>query len=263
MNGAVTALSADNANLSAENKSIQKLGIGQASNYIYCVCEDNTEYIDAVYVCSGDNVFDVCSELVRAGATRAVLYDVRHNTRVGSTGNVKYTLIGYSMSKPTKTGIRTRANGVRDIVIVKAEDESGVAPSKLELDGLEYKPARNGNGVPEAVNAADGMYIYYYTSATDKVRPLINKLGISERDRVPDTKELWENVLTSDNKRYNLNEGIFTFKDGTQFLTDSRAYLYCKRQDNVNNYVKPGAAIVGGHCEESVTYGELYLEPAG
>lgn len=101
------------------------------------------------------------------------------------------------------------------------------------------------------------------SAATDKVRPMINKLGISERDRVPDMKELWENVLTSDNKRYNLNEGIFTYKDGTQFLTDSRAYLYCKRQDNVNNYVKPGAAIVGGHCEESVTYGELYLEPAG
>ena len=32
-------------------------------------------------------------------------------------------------------------------------------------------------------------------------------------------------------------------------LTDTRAYLFCKRIENVNGYVKPGAAIVGGHCD--------------
>ena len=91
---------------------------------------------------------------------------------------------------------------------------------------------------------------------------MINKLGISERDRVPDQNETWENVLTSDNNRYNLNEGLFSFKSNTKFLTDSRAYLFCRRQSNPDNYIKPGAAIVGGHCESSIAYGDLYIEPA-
>ncbi len=224
MNGADTALYAEESGVSIKDKSAISLGSGYSSNYIYCYSNDDTEYIDAIYIGTGDNVFDACSELLAAGAKQAVLYDVRHNTRTGDKkqGEVEYTFIGYSRSKATRRkGEIKKARGVRDIIFVRVEDENGIAPEKIELNGLIYTPAVNSSGLAVPINAADGMYIYCYKDGNpNNEMPLLNKIGICERDRVPDTNELWENILTNSGKRYNLNEGIVTFKDGTNFLTD-------------------------------------------
>ena len=253
-NDAATALYAEKSGISTSD-SAPALGCGYSSNYIYGYYNDVSEYIDAVYIGTGDSVFEACSDLLAAGAKKAILYDVRHNAKSDVDG--KYTFIGYSTSKPIK---HKTPKGVRDIVFVKYGKET--APPTTIIGGREYVAARNGSNAPEAINKADGTYIYYYAPDDDTSIPMINKLGISERDRVPDQNETWENVLTSDNNRYNLNEGLFSFKSNTKFLTDSRAYLFCRRQSNPDNYIKPGAAIVGGHCESSIAYGDLYIEPA-
>ena len=264
MKDAATALYAESSGTSTSD-SAATLGCGSSMNYIYGYYNDASEYIDAVYIGSGDTVFEACSDLIAAGATKAILYDVRHYTHLYNKGNQKYTFIGYSTSKSTKNkdGSIKKAKGVRDIVFVTCGN--GGADDKLLINGRDYRVARNGSGKAMPINPFEGTYIYYYTADIKVDIPLINKLGISERDRVPDSKETWENVLTADNKRYNLNEGIVSFlKDsGKLYLMDARAYLYCRRQSNADNYVKPGAAIVGGHSESSMTYGDLYIEPAG
>lgn len=255
MNGAATAQYAEKAGTSASDQTTQTLSGGVSSNYIYCYYNDTAEHIDAVFVGTGDTAFDACSDLLEAGATDAVLYDVRHTA--ANSSEKKYTFIGYSRSKSAKTA---DTNGIRDIVFVKMKD--GLVSDTVNIGGLAYKAARNGNGAAVPINDSDPTYVYYYTSSADVQRPLINKLCICEHDIVPRANEQWENVLTSDNSRYDLNEGVISFKEGTKFLTDTSAYLFCRRLHNEQIYVKPGAAIVGGHCKESMTCGEMYMEPA-
>ena len=174
-------------------------------------------------------------------------------------------------------------------------DPAAGSPLMLDSNGECFKVQYNNSTVPagkkalttfgEAVPAnmnsyvseknADSIYVYYTTEQTkarinqptqntssekECVKSVMLCCAESETEAKTTLKRAGCNVI--DTNLYNLNEGLFSFKSNTKFLTDSRAYLFCRRQSNPDNYIKPGAAIVGGHCESSITYGDLYIEPA-
>ena len=263
MNGAATAPYTSTQG-DSDNKTHIVSNEDRATNFIYCYYNDNSEYIDAIYIGHGETIFEACSDLLSSGCKYAVLYDVRRNAKEGDNyaAVTDYVFIGYTTYRTTydKRGKIASQMGVRDIVFVKPDDPDNVK-TEITLDKKKYIAARDSSGKPYPINSADNTYIYYraVTDTSKKAVPLINRLGIAERDRVPAENQGWENVLTTDNERYNLNENRVVYgKD--DLAIDSRAYLFCKRVPNTDNYVKPGAAIVGGHCEECVTYGPLYLQ---
>ena len=108
------------------------------------------------------------------------------------------------------------------------------------------------------------MYLYQTTAlVNDKDKnnaSYITRIGAAQFDRVPadiaDYK--WENLLTTEKKRVNLNDGVrgFDLTDDEQHLVDSRIYLFVHRNDN---YVKPEAVITGGYTTDTTTFGDVVL----
>ncbi|MBQ2468977.1 MAG: hypothetical protein II503_04755, partial [Clostridia bacterium] len=99
---------------------------------------------------------------------------------------------------------------------------------------------------------------------SDLASPLA-RIGLAKGDRVPYNTELtetvngedpviWENVLTTDGKKVDLNLGaILTTPDGRRLL-ENRVYLFVHRADNVT---KRGAEITGGFVADTERVGEL------
>lgn len=112
------------------------------------------------------------------------------------------------------------------------------------------------------------MYLYQTTALiNDKDKQnasYITAVSAAQFDRVPAdiAENKWENLLTTENKRINMNEGLnsgvrgFDPSDDEQHLVDSRVYVFVHRNDN---YVKPEAVITGGYSTDTTTFGDVVL----
>ena len=144
----------------------------------------------------------------------------------------------------------------------------GENPEKrLTIDKRKYTLCGNRN-----LNYGTGgtpMYLYQTTALiNDKDKSdasYITSVAAAQYDRVPENiaENRWENLLTTENKRINMNEGLnagvrsYDRSDSGQHLIDSRIYVYVHRNDN---YVKPEAVITGGYFTDTTVFGDLQLD---
>ena len=88
----------------------------------------------------------------------------------------------------------------------------------------------------------------------------LTQFALAQYDRVPEdiAENRWENLLTTENKRININQGVrsFDLNDLKQHTIDSRIFVYVHRNDN---YVKPEAVITGGYFTDTTVFGDLVL----
>lgn len=113
------------------------------------------------------------------------------------------------------------------------------------------------------------MYLYQTTALiNDKDKndaSYITRISAAQYDRVPkDIAEYkWENLLTMDNKRINMNDGLnggvrgYDENDMYQHLVDSRIFVYVHRNDS---YVKPEAVITGGYSTDTTVFGDVVMK---
>ena len=270
--GSKTAKSA-----TAENKSVLKNGYTakvdeNALIYLHCYCDSSLGYVDQVYLGTGTTTKKAALDLMNQGATNILDIDLNEGTghpiylgysKAGTADDAIYDLIAVTGEQPQLRDLTTKAGAlIRKVCTV---------------NGLEYTPVVTSSGEPICVNEADHTYLYYRLKANGKETP-IAKIGVSEKDRVPDSTNLlqpWEHVLTADGVKFNLNQGRVIFEDEqeqitakknwSQFweagkrLTDGRVYLFALRNEKNGVYVKPGAEITGGVASEQMEYADLQV----
>ena len=209
-------------------------------------------YIDAVYLGRGENSRDALCDLLDMDCCEVIPYDLH------SSQSNDCIFIGCTRYQPLTAKDRSiKSYAVKDIRIITEMQPNLV----VSLDGKSYKRAIDKYSYNQdytqaiALNEKDSAYLYY---STDGLYSPIDKIGIGECDRVPPTEndvQVWENVLTEHNIRYNLNNSLITFKESDDdIVCDNRLYLFVRRLDGS---VKFGSEIVGGHCEEAIQYGTL------
>ena len=153
-------------------------------------------------------------------------------------------------------------SAVKDLYIYVGENPE----KRLTIDKRKYTLCSNRN-----INYGTGgtpMYLYQTTALiNDKDKneaSYITKIGAAQYDRVPAdiAENRWENLLTTENKRINMNDGlnggVRGFGDDfyNQHLVDSRIYVFVHRNDN---YVKPEAVITGGYSTDTTVFGDVVL----
>ena len=153
-------------------------------------------------------------------------------------------------------------SAVKDLYVYVGENPE----KRLTIDKRKYTLCGNRN-----LNYGTGgtpMYLYQTTAlinSKDKNdASYITSIAAAQYDRVPAdiAENRWENLLTTENKRINMNEGLnagvrgYDRSDNEQHLVDSRIFVFVHRNDN---YVKPEAVITGGYFTETTTFGDVVL----
>lgn len=250
--GAATVLSTK-FSLATEN-IVSPYGSTKGNYYIHTHFEDKGLYISTLYIGHGKTKELAQCDLLSQGCCIAI--DRNLNDKSGG----EYVCIGYSKYAPKKTD-KNAKYAIRDIIMTTGEKPC----SELEYNGIKYMPVCGSDGKPKSLNSGnngDEIYLYcttYFSSDQNKdllsYSPII-KLGVSERDRVPDNEDtfIWEYAFTTQGRKCNLNSGVISVKNDEDFIVDCRMYLFANRADNS---VVPERKITGGHCAESVDYGTM------
>ena len=218
--------------------------------------------IDSFFVGTGDTKAEALRDLLSQGATSCIPLNL--NEGAGTDASV---YIGYHYYDPdyvnTKKTKYYMESAVKDLYIYVGDDPQ----KRITINKRKYTLCSNRN-----LNYGTGgtpMYLYQTTALiNDKDKnnaSYITKIVAAQYDRVPAdiAENKWENLLTTENKRININDGLnggvrgFDQNDEYQHLVDSRIYVFVHRNDN---YVKPEAVITGGYSTETTIFGDLQLK---
>ena len=222
--------------------------------YLHGKCDDNKGYVGRVYLAESDSINKAAADLMNEGATYVLDIDLSKNTG-------KIFFMGYGK-------VSTKEDAAYDVIV-----KTGTQPKLTKnakghdcaiIDGVEYFPARTSTGKQICINAAENAYLYYRSGAPIKDETPLMRLGVGERDRVPDNTGLiqpWEYILSDSGTRYNTNNSRFIMdKDNKTELTDDRVYIFGLRDPANGVYTKPGAEITGGHADALMNYGVFRIQ---
>ena len=225
--------------------------------YIHQKTNTNLTGIDSFFVGVGDSEADAKKDLLTQGATNCLPLNL--NKGAGASAHV---YIGYHYYNPdyvnTKKTKYYMESAVKDLYIYVGSDPQ----KRLTIDKRKYTLCGNRN-----LNyGTDGepMYLYQTTALINNKdkndASYITSIAAAQFDRVPEdiAENRWENLLTTENKRININQGVrsFDLNDLKQHTIDSRIFVYVHRNDN---YVKPEAVITGGYFTDTTVFGDLVL----
>ena len=277
--GMSTVLSANE-----RGKEAKLFGNSNVKNYIH-MKYDYTEgsLFNAVYIGTGANTDEAFLDLLKQGAVEAARLDVNQ-------GSGEALVIGWRTMTVTDEDIALHAKNkgktsdplreaIRDIILTVDEPYQ----ETLIHIGVVYKPVRDKNFNEDT----EGSVIYMYTCTdydtwaynvgksasvqryvpslySDYASP-IARIGLTKGDKVPYNTELegrendgnlvrWENVLTTDGVRADLNRGDILISEDGKRLIDNRVYVFVHRADNT---VKKGAEITGGFTADRDRIGRL------
>ncbi len=226
--------------------------------FIHQKTNANLTGIDSFFVGVGDSESEAMKDLLTQGATNCLPL----NLNKGSSSDA-CVFIGYHYYNPEYVNTRRTKyymeNAVKDLYVYVGDKPE----KRLTIDKRKYTLCGNRN-----LNYGTGgtpMYLYQTTalinSKDKKDASYITSIAAAQYDRVPEdiAENRWENLLTTENKRINLNEGVrgFDKNDDKQHLVDSRVYVFIHRNDN---YVKPEAVITGGYIKDTTIFGDVVLE---
>ncbi len=260
-------------------------GNTNVNNYIHMRYEyTEGSLINAFYIGAGEDLDAALMDLLSQGAVEAAPMDI--NLGAGEavalgwrTMAVTDEELALHKKNKGKTSDPLR-EAIRDVLFTVDE------PYKETLihNGVVYRPV----GKNSLNTGVEGSVIYMYTCTdydtwaynlgkpaekqlyvpslySDFASPL-SRIGLAKGDRVPYNTELegagedaelvvWENALSTDGKKTDLNRGaVLTSADGKRLL-ENRVYLFLHRADNT---VKRGAEITGGFVTDTETVGALY-----
>ncbi len=222
--------------------------------YLHGKCDDRKGYVGRLYLGRGDKKKDAACDLLNQGATYVLDIDL-------NKGGDSYVFLGYSK-------VSTTDDAAYDAIVLTGDQPAVTKNAKgldcVMIDGKEYYPARTSIGKQICINPADNAYIYYRSGSPLTNETPLMKLGVSECDRVPDNTGLvqpWEYILANGKSKYNVGSNRLAFTDEKHTeLLDNRVYLYALRNPANGVFIKPGAEITGGHCNEMMTYGSYYIK---
>ena len=278
--GASTALCADKIG------AVQPYGDPNLTNYIHCAYKDvGGTYINKLYIGEGKNLKGAMCNLLEQGCSEGCVVDI--NLGAGD----KAIMLGYRTFSITDNqfALHKRSVGtskdplreaLRDVIITTDKPYQ----SEMVYDGVVYRAVSEKN--LNSGTTGDDMFMYYctdyfteyynskhsedeklaYPSLYEKFSP-VTKIVMAVGDRVPYNTSLdeqssddavlrWENLLSSDKKKTDLNLGVLKTDKSGKHMVENRLYMYIHRY---NNAVKPGAEITGGFLTDTETAGTLYL----
>ncbi len=227
----------------------------EALTYLHCKCDDNKGYVCRLYFGKGETDKLAAADLLNQGATYVLPLDLNE-------GGNERIMLGYDKAT-------SRNDAAFDVVVVTGEQPKiqkrttkNVTIEYVEINGEEFYHVKTADNQPLCINPADNAYLYYKKGSqkTSEMQPF-SKLGVAERDRVPSNTGLvqpWEYILADGTTKYNVNQNRFVTTDGKK-LTDNRVYLFGQRNPEKGIYIKSGAEITGGHCDEMMTYGAFEI----
>ena len=265
--GLSTVLTVDHGDIPAQKdfygKTISEaqyvIPFGDTNESLYIHQKTNTDLtgIDSFFVGVGDTDTEAMRDLLTQGATNCVPLNLNKGEATDAC-----VFIGYHYYNPdyvnTKRTKYYMESAVKDLYVYVGENPE----KRLTIDKRKYTLCGNRN-----LNYGTGgtpMYLYQTTALINnkdkKDASYITSVAAAQYDRVPAdiAENMWENLLTTENKRINMNEGVRGFErdDKSAHLIDSRIYLFVHRNDS---YVKPEAAITGGYFTETTTFGDVVL----
>lgn len=265
--GLSTVLTVDHGDIPAQKdfygKTISEaqyvIPFGDTNDSLYIHQKTNTDLtgIDSFFVGVGDTDTEAMRDLLTQGATNCVPLNLNKGAATDAC-----VFIGYHYYNPdyvnTKRTKYYMESAVKDLYVYVGENPE----KRLTIDKRKYTLCGNRN-----LNYGTGgtpMYLYQTTALINnkdkKDASYITSIAAAQYDRVPAdiAENMWENLLTTENKRINMNEGVRGFErdDKSKHLIDSRIYLFVHRNDS---YVKPEAAITGGYFTETTTFGDVVL----
>ena len=230
--------------------------------FIHQKINPNLTGIDSFFVGTGDTKAEALKDLLAQGATTCLPLNMNEGS-----GSEASSYIGYHYYDPeyvnTKKTKYYMELAVKDLYIYVGDKPE----KRLTIDKRKYTLCSNRN-----LNYGTGgtpMYLYQTTALINdkdkKDASYITRIGAAQYDRVPaDIAEYkWENLLTTENKRINVNDGLNGGVRGfgkdfyNQHFVDSRVYVFVHRNDN---YVKPEAVITGGYSTDTTTFGDVVLK---
>ena len=266
--GMSTVLTVDHGDIPAEKdfygKTIKEaeyvLPFGDTDEVLYIHLKSSVILtgIDSFFVGVGGTHEEAWKDLLTQGATSWLPLNMNENA-----GENAFVYIGYHHYNPDYVNTRrtkyTMESAVKDLLVYVGDKPE----KRLTVDKRKYTLCSD-----RSLNyGTDGtpMYLYQTTALiNDKDKndaSYITAISAAQYDRVPaDIAEYkWENLLTTDHKRINLNEGVrgHDYWDAEEHIVDSRVFVYIHRNDN---YVKPEAVITGGYSTETTIFGDLVLE---
>jgi len=248
-------------NVTAQAEYAVPYGDTQDVLYIHQKTNSSLTGIDSFFVGVGDTEAAALKDLLMQGATNCLPL----NLNKGSSSDAS-VFIGYHYYNPDYVNTRRTKyymeSAVKDLYVYVGENPE----KRLTIDKRKYTLCGNRN-----LNYGTGgtpMYLYQTTALiNDKDKndaSYITSVAAAQYDRVPEdiADNRWENLLTTENKRINMNEGLnagirgYAKDDKGQHLIDSRIYVFVHRNDN---YVKPEAVITGGYFTDTTVFGDLVL----
>ncbi len=249
-------------NVTAQAEYAVPYGDTQDVLYIHQKTNSSLTGIDSFFVGVGDTEAAALKDLLMQGATSCLPLNL--NKGASSDASV---FIGYHHYNPDYVNTRRTKyymeSAVKDLYVYVGDNPE----KRLTVDKRKYTLCGNRN-----LNYGTGgtpMYLYQTTALiNDKDKnnaSYITSVAAAQYDRVPEdiAENRWENLLTTENKRINMNEGLnagvrgYDRSDSGQHLIDSRVYVYVHRNDN---YVKPEAVITGGYFTDTTVFGDLQLD---
>lgn len=292
LDDAATVLSTkspDKVGADKETVEAKFFGSSKTIYFLHQKFDSTGMFISEIHVGQGTSKNAAQKELLEQGCTTAVplstnygvntLYEPESDGYAAVKAKGSYIYIGYAKYKPRKTD-KTAKSAVREITMTIGEP----AKNMIELDGVTYKKAldrysEKQEDLPDGSDVksislntgakyGEEIYLYYADGRASKELESenpIEKIGIAEHDRIPSEDEAWGNVLTTKGTRGNLNKSAIDTTNGSLTslyskngrVSDTRLYLFIKRQDN---FVKPSEKITGGHRGSSMDWGNVYLK---
>ena len=229
--------------------------------YIHQKVNPNLTGIDSFFVGTGDTQAEALKDLLMQGATTYLPLNL--NKGAGTKASV---FIGYHYYDPdyvnTKKTKYYMESAVKDLYIYVGNEPE----KRFTIDKRKYTLCSNRN-----LNYGTGgtpMYLYQTTALINdkdkKDASYITGIAAAQYDRVPAdiAENKWENLLTTENKRININDGLnggvrgFDKDDIKQHFIDSRIFVFVHRNDN---YVKPEAVITGGYSTDTTVFGDMVM----
>ena len=266
--GMSTVLTVDHGDIPAEKdfygKTIKEaeyvLPFGDTDEvlYIHLKSNGNLTGIDSFFVGVGGTRYEAWKDLLSQGATSWLPLNMNENS-----GENAFVYIGYHHYNPDYVNTRrtkyTMESAVKDLLVYVGSNPQ----KRLTINNRKYTLCSEHN--LNYGTSGTEMYLYQTTALiNDKDKndaSYITAISAAQYDRVPeDIAEVrWENLLTTDNKRINLNDGVrgHDYSDSAEHIIDSRVFVFIHRNDN---YVKPEAVITGGYSTDTTIFGDLVLE---
>ena len=249
--GMATVLTVDHGDIPAQKDFYGKVTApaeyavpyGDTKDVLFIHQKTNTNLtgIDSFFVGVGDTEAEALKDLLMQGATNCLPLNLNKGAATEAS-----VFIGYHYYNPeyvnTKRTKYYMESAVKDLYVYVGENPE----KRLTIDKRKYTLCGNRN-----LNYGTGgtpMYLYQTTALiNDKDKSdasYITSVAAAQYDRVPENiaENRWENLLTTEKKRINMNEGVnagargYDRSDTGQHLIDSRIYVYVHRNDN---YVKP------------------------